>query len=49
MGNYPQYVCSSGVCLGGVIANPQCMHIFEIDHMFICVKLKEQRVPPVYL
>lgn len=26
----------------GVSANLQCMHIFEIDHMFICVKLKEQ-------
>lgn len=49
MGNYPQCVCSSGVYLGVVSANPQCMHIFEIDHVFICVKLKEQCVPSVYL
>lgn len=40
MGNYPQCVC-----LGGVGANPQCMHIFETDHVFIRVKLEEQRVP----
>lgn len=33
----------------GVSANLQCMHIFEIDHMFICVKLKEQCVSAAYL
>lgn len=45
--NYPQghsvCVCAYGVCLGGVgvSANLKCMHIFENDHVFICVKPEE--------
>lgn len=41
-----QYVCVRTWCVFelGVSANLQCMHIFEIDHMFICVKLKELSV-----
>lgn len=56
MGNYLQgrsvYVC---VCVHmvsawvGVSTNLHCMHIFEIDHMFICARLKEQYVPAAYL
>lgn len=37
-------VCAWCVFELGVSANLQCMHIFEIDHMFICVKLKELSV-----
>lgn len=47
-----QYVCVF-VCtwcvFGSVSANLQCMHIFEIGHMFICVKLKGQCVPSACL
>lgn len=40
-----QYVCVPWCVFElGVSANLQCMHIFEIDHMFICVKLKELSV-----
>lgn len=47
-----QYVCVFvwTCCVWmGVSANLQCMHIFEIDHMFICVKLKGQCVPSACL
>lgn len=43
-------LCVHMVCVWvGVRANLQCMHIFQTDHMFICVKLKEQCVPVAYL
>ncbi len=43
--------CVCVVCLGwvGVSANLQCMHIFEIDHMFVCVKPEEQCASAAYL
>lgn len=58
MGNYPQgfsvCVCVHVLCVWvGVSANLQCMHIFVIDHLFICAKPEEQSVlsanlqPPV--
>lgn len=43
-------LCVHMVCVwAGVRANLQCMHTFQTDHMFICVKLKEQCVPVAYL
>lgn len=33
-------VCASGVCLGGVSANLQYMHKFEIDHVFFLCEAK---------
>lgn len=43
-------LCVHMVCVWvGVRANLHCMHTFQTDHMFICVKLKEQCVPVAYL